>query len=157
VPFTEIDLQILEFEPAFEQVNLCGFSGTIQAFHCDQAARKPKFGKCLHQRTKAKTSGPQNQAGSLLHSRFNSIANGWLGSAKDLDAAEERNPCNILFPFARHPIKVKREAVHVESSDLWITQCRNARTLYAQPADLPTRRGRTRTPRYFGIPSFSAG
>ena len=48
IPFAEIDLQLLEFEPAFEEVDLRGFPRAIQAFHRDEAARETKFGECFH-------------------------------------------------------------------------------------------------------------
>ena len=45
VPFAEEDFQPLQFQPAFKQINLRGFAGTIQPFDRDQAAGKIQFGK----------------------------------------------------------------------------------------------------------------
>jgi hypothetical protein len=45
VPFTEEDLEALDFKPAAQQVNLGGFPGAIEAFYGDQASRKTQFRK----------------------------------------------------------------------------------------------------------------
>src|SRR5207237_9940748 len=48
IPFAEINLQLLLFEPAFEEINLGGFSGTIETFDGDETAGKTEFGKSFH-------------------------------------------------------------------------------------------------------------
>ena len=48
VPLAEIDFELLQFEPALEQVDLGGFPRAVQAFHGDQAAREIEFGKRFH-------------------------------------------------------------------------------------------------------------
>ena len=48
IPFAEIDFEPLKLEPAFQQVNLGGFAGTIETLDGNQTARKPQLGKCFH-------------------------------------------------------------------------------------------------------------
>ena len=48
IPLAEIDLQLLQFEPALQQINLGGFPRAIQAFHRDEAAGETEFGKRFH-------------------------------------------------------------------------------------------------------------
>lgn len=43
IPFAEKNLQPLLFEPAFEEIDLRGFAGTIQPLDCDQAPGKTEF------------------------------------------------------------------------------------------------------------------
>ena len=47
IPFAEKDLEALQFQPAFEQINLGGFARAIQPFDRDQPAREIQFGKSL--------------------------------------------------------------------------------------------------------------
>ena len=55
IPLAEIDLEVLQFEPALQQVNLGGFPRAIQAFHGDQPAGETEFSERFHQqRTQAK-------------------------------------------------------------------------------------------------------
>ena len=48
IPFAEIDLDALGFQPAFEQVNLRGLARTIEAFDGDQSSGKIQFRKSFH-------------------------------------------------------------------------------------------------------------
>jgi len=48
IPFAEIDLDALGFEPAFEQVNLRGLARTIKAFDGNQPSGKIQFRKSFH-------------------------------------------------------------------------------------------------------------
>ena len=47
IPFAEKNLQALQFQPAFEEVDLCGFAGAVQPLDRDEAPRKIEFGKSL--------------------------------------------------------------------------------------------------------------
>jgi hypothetical protein len=46
VPFAEINLDALGFEPAFEQINLRGLARAIQPLDGDEPPRKIQFRKC---------------------------------------------------------------------------------------------------------------
>src|SRR5437899_12756623 len=60
VPLAEIDLQTLQFEPAFEQINLGRFARPVQPLHCNQATREIQFRKRFHYSVcKAKSSARQ--------------------------------------------------------------------------------------------------
>src|SRR5204863_3953033 len=48
VPFAEIDLDALRFEPAFEQVNLRGLARAVETFDGDEASGKSKLGESFH-------------------------------------------------------------------------------------------------------------
>jgi hypothetical protein len=48
VPFAEIDIEPLQLEPAFQEVNLGGFSRAIQPFDGDQPAGEIEFCERLH-------------------------------------------------------------------------------------------------------------
>jgi len=48
IPLAEKDLQPLQLQPAFEQVNLRGLAGAIQSFHGNQSSREPQFRKSFH-------------------------------------------------------------------------------------------------------------
>src|SRR5262249_15953841 len=48
VPFAEIDLEPLQFQPAFKQINLGGFSRAVQTFDRDESPREIQFGERFH-------------------------------------------------------------------------------------------------------------
>ena len=50
IPFAEKNLEALEFEPAFDEVNLGGFAGAVQTLDGDQAAWQSHLRKIFHPR-----------------------------------------------------------------------------------------------------------
>ena len=48
IPFAEIDLDALGFEPALKQINLRGFARPIEALDGDEPSGKIQFGKSFH-------------------------------------------------------------------------------------------------------------
>ena len=71
IPFAEKNLQPLQLQPAFEQVNLRGFARSVEAFDRDQPARKSQFSKSLHDRSPCKVFLPEKKTKRIF--RLNSL------------------------------------------------------------------------------------